>query len=85
MIFSIIIQMFPFLVGVQNFLFDNLAQKARTQKTLENRGFSKSFLETDVRHETAIFGPKDPKPEIPDVNLFSPFSSLFNNKNTNIC
>ena len=34
MSFSVIIQNFLLWVGVQHFLFDNLAQKARTPKTL---------------------------------------------------
>ena len=34
-----------------------------------------------MRHETAIFGPKTPNPEIPVIIPFLPFFSS-NNKNT---
>ena len=45
-------------------------------------GFQQNIFEkTDVLHETAIFGPKKPKPEIPD--LCFAFSFSVNNKNTN--
>ena len=60
--FSVVSQIFPYLVCFQNFpFFDTLAQKACTQKTLENRGFSEFFFgKRVVCHETAIFGQKNP-------------------------
>ena len=44
--------------------FDNLAQKARPERRYKNWGFSNPFFwKTDLRKETAIFGPKKPRPE----------------------
>ena len=37
-----------------------------------------------MRHETAIFGQKNPSPEIPVIILFCLFSSLSTTKNTKI-
>ena len=68
-------------MGVQNLpFFDNLAQKTRTQKHYKNRGFSLFFLEKVMRHETAIFGPKNPNSEIPVIIFFCLFFSFKNKK-----
>ena len=71
-----------FWCGSEISLFDNLAKKACTQKHYKNWGFSKDFL-TDARHETALFGPKKPTPEIP-VIIFVVFLSC-QQQNTNTC
>ena len=54
--------------------FDTLAQKTRTQKHYKNRGFSQFFFWKKVmRHETAIFGQKNPNSEIPVIIFFLAF------------
>ena len=73
--------------GVQKFaFFDNLAQKARTQKNTITIGVSaRHFWKKQLlRHETATFGQKNTNPEIP-VIIFLPFSSLSTTENTKIC
>ena len=56
MSFSIISQIFFFVLGGPKFpLFDNLAPKARTN-TPKVGVSGKHFWKTDNRHETAIFG-----------------------------
>ena len=51
----------------------------------KNRGFGKLFFEKKhMRHETAIFVPKNPNPEIPVIIFFAYFL-LFQQQNTNIC
>ena len=56
--FSIISQ-FVFLGGgSKNCLFNNLAQKMRTPQNTIKIGVSAYFLKKNMRHETAIFGPK---------------------------
>ena len=74
-----------FWVGVQNFpVFDNLAQKAHTLKHYKNRGFSKLSWKKHMCHETAIFGPKNQKSEIP-VNVFFACFLLFQQQKTKNC
>ena len=66
------------------YLFDNLAEKsAHPQTTMKIWGFSKPFWGgTDLRHETAIVGPKvQPKPEIPIIIVFG-FFLLFQKQET---
>ena len=65
--------------------FDNLAQKARTLKHYKNRGFRPLFFwKADMRHETAIFGPKKPKFINSSYHFFCLFSSLSTTENTKI-
>ena len=65
-------------------VFDNLAEKARTQKnTIKIGGFSKAFWKTHVRRETAILENKKPKPDIPVIIIFSILYSV-NKKNPKI-
>ena len=72
--FQLSVNFFLLFGGCPKFpFFDNLAQKARTQKNTIKKGVQQVFLETDVRHETAISGQKKPKPEIPVINCFLPF------------
>ena len=73
MSFSVISQNFLFFGWVSKIpFFDNLAQKTRTLKHYKNRCFSKLFLKKKhMRHETAIFGPKNQSSEIP-VIIFLP-------------
>ena len=62
MSFSVISENFLlFWVGVQNFLFLTTWPKKRApKKHYKNRGFSKLiFGKKHMRHETAIFGPKN--------------------------
>ena len=65
-------------------LFDNLAQKARTLKTLKIWVSANFSWRKHMRHETAIFGPKKQNPEIP-VIIFCLFSSLSTTRNTKNC
>ena len=84
-----------FQLSVKNFLFfdrvskncffDTLAQKTRTPKHYKNRGFSLFFWKKVMRHETAIFGQKNPNSEIPVIIFFLAFFSLSKTKNTKIC
>ena len=70
---------FSFLVGVQNFLFWHLGPKNAQPKNTLKGVSARFFWKADVRHETAIFGPKKPKPEIPVISFFALIFS-FNNK-----
>ena len=53
--------------------FDNLAQKARTQKHYKNRVSARHSWKNSLRHETAIFGQKNPNPEIPVIIFLGSF------------
>ena len=78
--FSVISQKFLFLFwGFQNFFVLTTWPKKRAPQNTIQIGFSAShFLKTVMRHETAIFGPKN---EIQKFHLFSFGSFLsFNNK-----
>ena len=66
------VQKFPFLT--------TWPRKRAPKKHYKNRGFSKAFGKIVMRHETAIFGQKNPNPEIP-VIFFLALSSL-STKNT---
>ena len=61
MSFSVISENFLlFWVGVQNFPFLTTWPKKRAPKNTIKIGVSANFfLETHMRHETAIFGPKN--------------------------
>ena len=74
-----VISLFFFGVGVQNFLFfDYLAQKnAHPQNTIKIRVSAFSFLKKDMRHETAIFGPKKPKSRNSSYLFFLAYLLLF--------
>ena len=56
-------------------LFDTWPKKRAPIKHFKNRGFSKVFFNTDVRHEPAIFGPKTQNQKF-QLSLFFAFSSL---------
>ena len=72
--FSVLSQNFLFLTGYPKIAcFDTLAQKTRTQKHYKNRGFSLFFWKKVMRHETAIFGQKNPNSEIPVIIYFLAF------------
>ena len=78
--FQLSVKIFLFFwVGVQNFPFLTTWPKKRApKKHYKNRGFSNFFLETHMRHETAIFGPKKPK----FINSSYHFFCLFSTENT---
>ena len=76
--FSIINQFFLF-VGVQNFPFDNLAQKAHPPKHYKNRGFSNPFFWNRFASRHRHFWTK-PKPEVPVIIFAGPRSSLSTTK-----
>ena len=80
--FSVISQIFLlFLVGVQNFVFLTTWPKKRAPQNTITIGVSaRIFWKSDMRHETALVGPKKPKPEIPANILFGPFSFLSTTK-----
>ena len=68
--------------GVQKLPFlTTWPRKRAPPKHFQNRGFSLFFLKNVMRHETAIFGPKNPSPEIPVIIFFCLFS-LSTTKNT---
>ena len=81
MSFSVIIENFLlFWVGVQNFPFLTTWPKKRApKKHYKNRGFRAFFFKADVRHETAIFGPKNPKFINSSYHFFLPVFFSFNN------
>ena len=75
-----------FWVGVQNFPFLTTWPKKRApKKHYKNRGFRPFFWKADVRHETAIFGPKKPKFINSSYHFFCLFSSLSATENTKNC
>ena len=65
---------FPFLTTWPN--------KRTPQNTLKMRFQQTNFWKTDFRHEARVFGPKNPKPEIPVIisRAFLPFEQQKNNK-----
>ena len=78
--FQLSVKIFLFFGWVSKIsLFDNLARKARTLKTLKIEVSGSLFWKTDVRHETAIFGPKKQNSQIP-VIIFLPVFYSFNNR-----
>ena len=84
--FSVVSQIFPFWVAFQNFPFlTPWPRNCAPKKHYKNRGFRAFFWKADVRHETAIFGPKNPKFINFSYHFFLPiFFSLQNKKHTNL-
>ena len=83
--FSVVSQYFPFLVGVQNFpLFDTLAQKARTQKTLYKGVSTRFLLKNRYASRNGHFWTKNQNQKF-QLSFFLPFSSLSTTKNTTFC
>ena len=88
MSFSVISENFLFFwLGVQNFPFLTTWPKKRAHKKhYKNSGFRAFFFwKADVCHETAVFGPKNPKFINFSYHFFCLFSSLSKTKNTKIC
>ena len=85
--FSVICQIFPFFwVAFQNFPFLTPWPKNLNPKNTIKLGVSGPFFwKADVRHETAILGPKKPKIYKFQLSFFCLFSSLSKTKNTKIC
>ena len=80
--FSVINQNFFFSWGgVQKLPFlTTWPRKRAPPKHYKNRAFSLFFLKKVMRHETAIFGQKNPNPEIPVIIFFCLF--LFQQQKT---
>ena len=55
-------------------------ENAHTQNTIKIGVSAYFFFEKIMRHETAIFGPKNPNPEIPVIIFFAFF--LFQQQKT---
>ena len=67
---------FSFFCGCPKFPFWRLGQKSAHPKNTIKIGFSaRHFWKRDMCHETAVFGQKNPNPEIP-VIIFCLFPSL---------
>ena len=81
--FSVISQIFPFLVGVQ-FFWHLGPKKCAPQKHYKQRGFSTDVWKQMCLTKRPCLGQKHPKPEIP-VTIFFVFSSLSTPKNTKMC
>ena len=83
MSFSVISENFLlFWLGVQNFPFLTTWPKKRAHKKhYKNSGFRAFFFwKADVCHETAVFGPKNPKFINFSYHFFLPIFFSFKNK-----
>ena len=78
--FQLPVKFFFFWVGVQiSFFLTTWPKKRSPPKHYKNRGFRPFFWKADMRHKTAIFGPKNQNHKI-QLSFFLPIFFSFDNQ-----